>query len=68
MKMYTNSEQTAKLIELGFEKPKSEICELIEVHQKQMYGTEYSGIPREMVKLSPKGSASSTLHTIRMSN
>lgn len=23
MKMYTNSEQTAKLIELGFEKPKS---------------------------------------------
>lgn len=24
MKMYTNSEQTAKLIELGFEKPKNE--------------------------------------------
>lgn len=29
MKMFTNSEQTAKLIELGFEKPKSEVeCDL----------------------------------------
>lgn len=29
MKMYTNSEQTAKLIELGFAKPKSSVeCEL----------------------------------------
>lgn len=29
MKMYTTSEQTAKLIELGFEKPKSSVeCEL----------------------------------------
>lgn len=29
MKMYTNSNQTAKLIELGFEKPRSSVeCEL----------------------------------------
>lgn len=29
MKMFTNSEQTAKLIELGFEKPRSSVeCEL----------------------------------------
>lgn len=29
MKMYTSSEQTAKLIELGFKKPKSEVeCDL----------------------------------------
>ena len=29
MKMYTNSNQTAKMIELGFEKPKSSVeCEL----------------------------------------
>lgn len=29
MKMYTNSNQTAKMIELGFEKPKSEVeCDL----------------------------------------
>lgn len=29
MKMYTNSDQTAKLIELGFEKPNSEVeCDL----------------------------------------
>lgn len=63
MKQYTTPEQTAKLIELGFEKPKSKVLfevgndelgytysigELIEMLQKQVYQIEYSGIPCDL--------------------
>ena len=63
MKQYTTPEQTAKLIELGVEKPKTtipykgdeyfiekvySIGELIEMLQKRVYQIEDSGIPCDL--------------------
>ena len=56
MKQYTTPEQTAKLIELGVEKPRClhncelayNVGELIEVLQKRVYEIEYSGIPCDL--------------------
>jgi hypothetical protein len=62
MKQYLTPEQTAKLIELGFDNPKSivegklysdiyfaySIGELIEMLQKRVYQIEDSGIPCDL--------------------
>lgn len=56
MKQFTTPEQTDKLIELGFEKPRClhncelayNVGELIEMLQKQVSQIDYSGIPCDL--------------------
>lgn len=56
MKLYTNQEQTAKLIELGFAKPKS-IIDVLGVHESEIdtwFDYEYAYSIGELIEMLPK--------------
>ena len=55
MKMFTSSEQTAKLIELGFEKPRTQVTELYEFGETQERVARYAYSLGELLELLQKG-------------
>lgn len=55
MKMYTTQDQTAKLIELGFEKPRTQVTELYEFGETQKIVARYAYSLGELLELLQKG-------------